>query len=305
MVPLVYIVIINYNNYQDTIECLESLKKINYKNFKIVIIDNNSSNKSVSKLEASYKEYKIIKLQENIGFAGGNNVGIKEAIDNYAQFVLLLNNDTIVEPNFLNKMIESFYRNDGSNIGIVGAKIYSYYDKQLSESAGDIDFFKFITTNDAHKKKDICNLEKQTNFISGCCMLINKDVFDKVGFLPEEYFMYYEDTDFCVKTLEEGFKISYNPEAIIYHKISSSSGGKQSPFSIKWNNRNRIIFMHKYKYKVSKRKFICSEIYIYSTRLMRVIYYLIKSDKERAYAVYEGLKEGRKYVQSKYNNTLL
>jgi len=305
MVPLVYIVIINYNNYQDTIECLESLKKINYMDFKILIIDNNSNNNSVSILEESYKEYKIIKLEENLGFARGNNVGIKEAISNSAQFVLLLNNDTIVDPNFLNKMIESFYRNSKSNIGIVGAKIYSFYDKQLSEAAGNIDFFKFITINDANKKSDKCDLEKQTSFISGCCMLINKEVFAKVGLLPDEYFMYYEDTDFCVKVLEAGFKILYNPEAIIFHKISSSSGGKQSPFSIKWNNRNRIIFMDKYKYKVSKRKFTYSQIYIYITRLMRIIHYLIKSDKERANAIYEGLKEGRRYVKNKYNNTLL
>lgn len=305
MLPLVYIIIINYNNYQDTIECIGSLEKISYKNFEILIIDNNSSNDSINKIKASFNKYETIQLKDNLGFAGGNNVGIKKAMEDDADFILLLNNDTIVETNFLDEMINSFY-NNAKNVGIVGPKIYSYYNKQLSEDTGNIDFFKFTTNNNSYNKnKNKYELGQEVNFISGCCMLIKKEVFDTVGFLPEEYFMYYEDTDFCTKALEKEFKILYNPKALIYHKESSSTGGKESPFSIKWNNRNRIIFMHKYKYKVSKFSFLCSKLYIYVTRFIRILQYIFKNDKERAYAIYDGLREGRKYVQNKHNNTLL
>lgn len=305
MLPLVYIIIINYNNYEDTIECIESLEKISYENFKILIVDNNSSNDSVNKIKDLFNKYETIQLKNNLGFAGGNNVGIKKAIEYDADFILLLNNDTIVEANFLNEMINSFY-NNAKNVGIVGPKIYSYYDKQISEAEGNINFFKFTTNNNSYNKNDNkCQPEQEVNFISGCCMLIKKEVFDKVGLLPEEYFMYYEDTDFCTKALEREFKILYNPEAVIYHKESSSTGGKDSPFSIKWNNRNRIIFMHKYKYKVSKFSFLCSKLYIYVTRFIRILQYTVKNDKERADAIYDGLREGRKYVQDKRDNTLL
>lgn len=304
MIPLVYIIIINYNNYQDTIECVESLEKINYKNFKILIVDNNSSNDSINRIKTSYSKYEVMQLKDNLGFAGGNNVGIKKALKSGADYILLLNNDTIVEADFLGIMLESF-TNSNNKIGIVGSKIFSYYNKELSEGIGNIDFFRFITSNSTFNNDNKSKLEQEVNFVSGCCMLIKSEVFNMVGLLPEEYFMYYEDTDFCLKTLEKGFKIIYNPKSIIYHKVSSSSGGKQSPFSIKWNNRNRIIFMNKYKYKVSKFSFFCSKTYFYITRFIRILQYVVRNDKVRACAICNGLRDGRKYVQDKRNNTLL
>lgn len=299
MQPLVYIIVLNYNGVNDTIECINSLKNIKYNNYKVIILDNNSSDGSEKILKRIFYNYQIIQNGKNLGFAAGNNIGIQKALEMNAEYILLLNNDTTVEKDLLKKMIESFSR--FKNSGIVGAKIFSYQKQQwVCHAGGKVDFFKFITRDYTLKNRSVKELkiEKEVNFISGCCMLIHRDVFNKIGLLPEEYFMYYEDTDFCTKALEKGFKLIYNPEAVIYHKESASTGGFESPFAIKWNIRNRIIFMKKYRYKVNKLSFFLSIIYFIITRFIRCSIYLYKKDRVRIMATWEGIKEGLRQIKS-------
>lgn len=289
MQPLVYIIIVNYKNYSDTIECIESLERIDYKNYRIIIIDNNSSNNSEEILKCKFPKHIILKTKNNLGFAYGNNVGIKIAIHNNADYILLLNNDTVVEEDFLSKMVLCAENN--KNVGIVGGKIYNYFMPETIDYAGGyFDYSKFISIH----YRDCDSFDKDVSFIIGCLMLIKADVFEKVGLLSEEFFMYYEDTDFCIRVSENGFRLIYTPEAIIYHKISGSTGGNQSPFSIKWNNRNRLIMIYKYRYKIKNFKFCRVLCYYYFTRLARIVYYSIKGDIIRANSIREGIKEGRK-----------
>lgn len=295
MSPLVYIVIVNYNNYYDTIECIRSLDKINYDCYRIVIVDNDSTNDSERILRKAFPTYKVIQTGVNLGFAGGSNIGIKEALASGAEYILLLNNDTIVEKDFLDKMIECFERNPKA--GVVGGKILNYYNKDNIEYAGGhINFFKFISVHDDFRKVDI---DREVGFITGCLMLIKSETINHVGFLYEDYFMYYEDTDFCTRVAKAGYKMMYTPEAVIYHKVSRASGGNESAFSIKWNIRNRLIFMNKYKHEVGTANFFISCLYFYITRLARYFFYLMKKDNERANAVIEGINEGRKYIRLK------
>ncbi len=297
MEPLVYIVIINYNNYEDTIECINSLREISYKNYKIVVVDNNSANQSVDILNNAFLDVEIVQAGKNLGFAGGCNIGINLALENRAEYVLLINNDTVVDKDFLAEMISSFKNNN--SVGIVGGKIYNYYNKNLIDSAGGyVDFFRFVTVNYS-VSQEIPRCEQEADYISGCLMLIKTEIFHKVGVLPEEYFMYYEDTDFCVKVKESGYKILCNSRAIIYHKISKSSGGESSSFAIKYNVRNRLIFMRKYKYKISKIKYFAALLYFYITRFVRIILYFIKGDTDRANAIIEGIKEGKNFIKRK------
>lgn len=292
---LVYIVIVNYNNYYDTIECIRSLNKIDYNSYRIVIVDNNSTNNSEQILRKTFPQYKIIQTGANLGFAGGNNIGIKEALASGAEYILLLNNDTTVEKDFLNKMIECFERNPEA--GVVGGKILNYNNKDNIEYAGGhINFFKFISVHDDFIKVDI---DTEVGFITGCLMLIKSETIKKVGLLSEDYFMYYEDTDFCTRVAKAGYKMMYTPEAVVYHKVSRASGEKESAFTIKWNIRNRLIFMNKNKHEVGTIKFFLSCLYFYTTRIVRYFFYLMKSDKERAKAIIEGINEGRKYIRLK------
>lgn len=289
--PLVYIILVNYNGYKDTIECINSLKKIDYSNYKIIIVDNASSDNSVRILQKKLNNCKIIESKRNLGFAGGNNLGIKYALDNKADYVLLLNNDTLVEPSFLTNMINSFKVD--YNIGLVGCKIMYYPEKNIIwYGGGYIDWFKFIGVHYGIKQidKGQCNREKEIDFMTGCCMLIKREVFEKVGLLTEDYFMYLEDVDFCVKVKNSAYKIWYNSQAIIYHKVGFSSGGEESPFSIEWGTRNRLLFMNKYKNNVTRFNFILSNIFFYITRVIRYFQYSLDGEKYKSKAIIEGIK---------------
>lgn len=299
MNPLIYIILVNYKGYADTKECIESLEKLNYENYKIVVVDNASEDNSLELLKKNYTNHIILASNTNLGFSGGNNLGIEYALKNGAEFILLLNNDTIVNENLLFNMLQTFKRD--SEVGICGGKILLYSNNEvISHAGGYVDMFKFTTVHygmDGVTTDENYNYEREVGFVSGCLMLIKNEVFEKVGLLPEEYFMYYEDTDFCMKVIEAGYKIYYNPLAEIFHKVSMSSGGEDSPFLIKWSTRNRLIFMNKYKHKVKTVKYMFSLGYVYGTRAIRYLHYKLKGDIERARAIKEGLSLGREYLR--------
>lgn len=237
--PLVYIILVNYKGVNHTIECIKSLKKIIYKNYKIIVVDNNSKDNSINEL-SKIKDIVLIKNKINAGFAGGNNLGIKFAIDNGADYVLLLNNDTTVEIDFLNQLIDEAEK----DVGIYVGKIMFYYDKNIIWYAGGkIDKFRGCTNvNGFVEDKGQFEKESFVTFATGCCMLIERDVIKKVGLLKEDYFLYFEDTDYCARTLKQGYKIKYCPKAIIYHKESVST--KKHSFNFDYYfTRNRLFFI--------------------------------------------------------------
>ncbi len=288
----VYIILVNFNGAKDTIECIKSLNNINYENFKIVVVDNKSFDEDKLKLKEADVKFHLIESNENLGFAGGNNLGIKYAIDNNANFVLLLNNDTLVHKDFLNELIKY----TETNVGVIGPKILYYPDvSKIWFAGGMINWFKFIGQHFGEKQEDNgqFNTLKEVDFVTGCCMLIDSNVFKKVGLLPEGYFMYFEDVDFCVKVKDAGYKLIYNPNSEIYHKVSISSGGEESPFIVKYSNRNRLKFMKKYKYKVSFTMYMLSITYFYITRFIKIIKYMIryKKNKEKIMALISVLKK--------------
>jgi GT2 family glycosyltransferase len=295
---LVYIILVNYNGYKDTIECVNSLKKINYKNYKIIIVDNASSDDSLNILRQKTNNSIIIESKKNLGFAGGNNLGIKYALNHDADYIMLLNNDTLVKIDFLDNMINSFNKNN--KVGLVGCKIMYHPKKSIIwYGGGYIDWFKFIGAHYGMRQIDNgqCDDEKEIDFMTGCCMLIKREVFEKVGLLSEDYFMYFEDVDFCVKVRNGGYKIWYNPKAIIYHKVGLSSGGEESPFSIKWCTRNRLLFMNKYKENISGFMFMLSKKFFYTTRFIRCLQYIFKNKKDQSKAIMDGIKSYKKYIR--------
>jgi len=237
----VSIIILNWNGLKDTIECLESLKKITYPDYEVIVIDNGSVGNDPDVLEEKYKDYiKIIRNKKNLGFAGGNNVGIRKVLkEGKSKYVLLLNNDTIVEPNFLDELVKT--GKEDEKTGVVGGKIY-YYDKpdKIWYGGGRINL---LTSRTPHEVEDFFEV-KSVNFITGCLMLIKTKVFKEVGLLNEDYFLTVEDWDFSYR-VKEKYNIKITPHAIIYHKVSVSTGGEKSPFNIYYCHRNRWIFINK------------------------------------------------------------
>ncbi|MGL4992293.1 MAG: glycosyltransferase family 2 protein [Sarcina sp.] len=292
------IILVNYNTSRDTILCIESLTKVEYTNFEIVVVDNNSKEDEIDILREYLKEKEkclLIESKENLGFAGGNNVGIKHVKEQKTKYVLLLNCDTIVEKNFLNELVYNT-ENDEEKIGISIGKIKYFSDKsKIWYAGGEINWNKFTGEHFDEGKIDNNSTEmKYVTFATGCMMLINLCLVTNAE-LSREYFMYYEDVDFCAKILDQGLKIKYIPQSVIYHKIGSASGGEESPFTVEWATRGRMIFMKKYGKNKSKISLNIIKLYFYFTRFVKFIQFLFVGEGKKAIAIYSGVRRGILY----------
>lgn len=281
MSPQVAIIILNWNGLQDTEACLASLQQTTYANYSIIIVDNGSAKDEAGELEQKYgKKIKVLRSGKNLGFAAGCNLAIEQTIKKDYQYILLLNNDIKVAPDFLNILVNTAEKD--KSIGIVGPQIYFYNEPQKTAFAGGkINFF----TGEAkhlHLKQETT----EVNFIEGSSMLISMATIKKIGMLDPQYFSYWEDADFCVRAKLNKTKIIFAPQAKIWHKVSASSGGDQSPFSIYYLARNRWIFMKKFA------KFYHWFFFIPFYFLDSLRYFLIfkKIDKIKAY--YLGWRDG-------------
>ncbi|TKJ40288.1 hypothetical protein CEE37_08145 [candidate division LCP-89 bacterium B3_LCP] len=238
--PKVAIIIVNWNRRDDTLECLESLSSINYGNYRIVLVDNGSDDGSIEAVRDEHPEVKIIEAGENLRFAGGNNLGLNAISADDDDFYLLLNNDTTVEPDFLSHLVAAAA---DSSIGIVGPKIL-YHDRPdviwfaggiIKPAWGYVRHFGLRQPDDGSFDEP-----RWVSFLTGCCILISKNVIFKVGLLDEGFYLYSEDADYCLRTAKTGFKLVYEPRSRIYHKLSRSSGGAYHPR--KWLQRYRSLF---------------------------------------------------------------
>lgn len=256
---LIYIVILNWNGEKRISTCLESLMRISSKHFwKPVVIDNYSSDKSLQVIKQTFSHIALIKNKKNLGWAGGNNVGIKHALQHRADAILLLNNDTIVTNNFLDPLIERLFSK--KEIGIISPKVYALGKKKsVIANAGNFIrphryFGKEAGIGEVDKGQ--CNTITETDYVAGTAMLIKKEVFEKIGLLNEKYFLYYEDSDFCYRARKKGFRCNFVQESIIYHKGAATSG-LNSPLHNYYNTRNHYLFVEKQApWKVKLREWL-------------------------------------------------
>ncbi|MBQ3969989.1 MAG: glycosyltransferase family 2 protein [Clostridia bacterium] len=248
MNPSVAIVLVNYNGYDDTVECVKSLLNISYDNYTIFLVDNASTEeKKISNNEFLTENTRLIQSDVNLGFSGGNNIAVREALREAFDYILLLNNDTTVEPDFLTELVATAENN--RNAGIVTGKIYYYFERDSVWSAGGT-----YNRNTGHTvqfsgpdSKDF-DEEKGITFATGCLMLIPARVMNKVGILDESYFLYSEDTDYCQRVILAGFGLIYTPKAVIYHKVSASTGHR-SLMQQRYMMRNNLYMIKKYGIK--------------------------------------------------------
>jgi GT2 family glycosyltransferase len=294
MEPSVSVIIVNWNGLMDTIECVNSLTQIEYLNYSLIIVDNGSSENDAEKLKERFQNIKVLKLKRNLGFAIANNLGIRKGLKEGADYVLLLNNDTIVDRQFLNNMIQ--VAEEDNNIGILGPKIYSYDNKDKLHYAGG-KFRMYINhSTEGQHKRDIGQYEKlkETDWISGACMLIRKSVLEKVGLLPEEYFLSWEDIDLCLAAKREGYSCVFVPRSHIWHKVSSSFKREKLEYEqVFFGFRNRIIIRYKYLTKSKFMLFI--GIQIFAVLPIHMIYYVfVYKDLKRIRYLWKGVMSGIK-----------
>lgn len=261
MNPLVGIVILNYKNYNDSFSCIESVLKIQYQPYVIVLVDNNSEDGSLERLKKDfYKNDKIkfLALKRNDGYAVGNNRGIEFALSSGAEYICILNNDTVVEDDFLNKMIS--FMSEKKEYGITSPLICDFYKNNSIQSAGaNINLMTGKQELLLYEAK-ISDIEKgliisQPDYLGGACLLARSDIFHKIGYIPEYYFLFYEEADWCFMARNKGVKLACITDAKIYHK-GSSTIKKIKGLSRYYLTRNSVLFERKYATKIQYISFI-------------------------------------------------
>ena len=241
--PRVDVVLLNWNGRDDTLACLESVSRIDYPNFRVIVADNGSSDGAVDAIRRAYPDVHLIENHANLGFAAGNNSAITYALESGAEFVFLLNNDTVVDSAILSAFVDAAERMpDG---GVFGAKIYYYGEKQKLWYAGGYWDARTLSFNE-HGAGEIDRGQfdtlTETEWVIGCAMFVRAGVFRSVGLLEPSFFLNNEEIDFCSRTKRAGFACVYVPGARLWHKISVSFGGEDSPLKEYFSARNRLLW---------------------------------------------------------------
>ncbi len=247
--PLVYILVLNWNLPEITINCINSILSSDYDNFRILVVDNGSTDDNFHQLLIKIGEIEeqgsvsVLRETTNQGFSRGMNVGIRAAIQNGADFILLLNNDTIVDKAMVRTMVDAMVK--APEIGVLGPIIYYMGTPDRVWFSGyHIPGKIYIIRRGYHLKQEGVILE-EVDFVNGCGMMIRKKVIDDIGLLPEVYFMYYEDLEYCLKAKEWGWKLACHKSAKMWHAVSLSSNGMDSIHKEFLQLKSSIIFFRR------------------------------------------------------------
>lgn len=282
---MVYIIILHWNNFRCTDFCLNSLRSISYKNFKILVVDNNSTDNSLEMLKNKYNEAIYLNSNENVGFARGCNLGIKFALKEKAEYILLLNNDVEVSPGFIEPLIDIF--NVERKVGIVTPKILYRDNRSLIWHAGGYISLKTITPV-ARGYNEIDNGQYDdivcTEWASGACCIFPAEVLSEMGLLESAYFFGQEEWDFSSKAIQLGYKIVYCPSSIVYHEVNQSTTKNPGIYAYQ-NVYNKFFYGKKYL-KVNK-------FYIWA--LKYTIYLILFFPKK---SLHTSLNSGEIYLKS-------
>ncbi len=248
--PLVITVILNTNRREDTLACLASLEETTYSNHRVIVLDNASSDGSVDAIRGGFSAVEIIQLKQNLGYAGNNNVGIEAALLQGADWIFVLNEDTIVAPDCIKWLIETAALKESlgsSRVGILGPKVYHASDPNLIQSAGGKLTNRWTAIHVGQNEDDQGQFEdeRQVDWISGCALLVKNQVIQESGSLDARFFYYWEETDWCKRATEHGWQIWFVPKAKIWHK-GVQKDYAPSPNVTYYNTRNRLLFMAKH-----------------------------------------------------------
>jgi GT2 family glycosyltransferase len=240
--PRVAVIILNWNNVSDTLACLKSVNKSTYSNYVVLVVDNGSSDGSLEIISTKYPNIKSVKLYSNKGYTGGNNTGIRWAIENGADWILLLNNDTKIAPDCLTQLILT--GNTSERIGIVGPIIYHYDEPEVIQSAGGCLNPNWVPAHIAQNEFDLGQITSPrfVDWISGCALFIRRDVIDQVGLLDERFFCYWEEVEWCLRVRRSAWKIAQTPKAKIWHK-GVQKEYQPNPYVTYYMTRNRLLLL--------------------------------------------------------------
>ncbi len=242
--PTVAIIILNWNSGLHTRDCLASLAQLDYGSCFTLVVDNGSTDRSLQHVRDEFPGVTILENGRNLGFTGGNNVGMEWAMGQGADYMLLLNDDTEVAPDFLHRLVEAAEADPA--IGMAGPTI-RYHDQPevIWSAGGEIDRARGRTRMAGLNEPDSGQFgptPRSVDFITGCALLVKRAVVEQVGLLDDRFFAYYEETEWCVRAAKKGFKIVHVPKAIVWHKIQIEKRD-DSPQVLYYMTRNRLLFL--------------------------------------------------------------
>lgn len=272
--PLISIITVNFNFNEYTLLMLRSLKKCTYKNIEIIVVDNASYVDNLSEIEDEFPEAKLVRLHNNLGFAGGNNEGLKYATGDY---ILLLNNDTEVDSGFLEPLIETFRTN--SDAGIVSPRLMYFYSPDMNtiQYAGTTPINLKTGRNKSIGNNEIdrgqYNYVCKTAYANGAALMFSRKLLNTVGCMPDVYFLYYEELDWCVAAQKKGFNTYYVGTSKVYHK-KSITVGVNGPIRKYYMARNRILFLRR---NADWLTFIISMGFFFSVSYPTAIFRMMKN----------------------------
>jgi len=292
--PKVSIIILNWNGLEDTVECLESLKKITYPNYQLIVVDNGSEGNDADVLRERFGNYiHIIKNDKNYGFTGGNNIGIRYILNNSEpDYFLLLNNDTVVDPEFLTEMVKVAESNP--SIGMAGPKAYFYDDPNRFWLVWfEVDMRVGQAFHGRGRKIDRGQYEniRQVGYIPGSCLLVKRKVIQHVGLLDESYVNYWDETDYCFRARKTGYKIVYVPKAKIWHKVQQTQK-RESGFRWYYRARNHFRFMRSHATKSQYRSFLLYFFGFYLWFITGICLIYHRGDVKALLGFYRGVRDG-------------
>lgn len=279
------IITINYNGLEDTCALIDTITFND--NMEVIVVDNASKQDEATAIQQKYPLVKVIRSDKNLGFAGGNNLGIKAA---QGKYLFLVNNDTIFKDFNLQSMIDRL--ESSSNIGAVCPKIRFSWDNNPIQFAGYTPLSKITVRNQAigfgEEDRGQYNTPRPTPYAHGAAMMLKREVIDNVGLMPECYFLYYEELDWSMMITRGGYEIWYEPACTIYHKESQATG-QNSPLRTYYITRNRLLLVRRHWKGVSKSLSYLYIICIVSVR--DLIKYAIHGQWKLAKAVYKGVQD--------------
>jgi len=241
--PLVSIITVNFNGSEDTVELIESLARITYPNIEIIVIDNHSEADDPGIIKERFPSVVLYESNVNMGFAGGNNLGLMRA---RGEYILLLNNDTIVDKGFLEPLVSKMESDPG--IGAVSSKIRFYYDRSTIQFAGytPINHRTMRSFAIGYRENDKGQYDRdcETAYAHGAAMMVSMKAIREIGIMSYIFFLYYEEADWSYRIRKAGYSIWYVHDSLVYHK-ESISVGKLSESKIYYQNRNRIVFLRR------------------------------------------------------------
>jgi hypothetical protein len=303
------IIIVNWNGCADTLECLASLMRIDYPAYHIYVVDNGSADGSLEKLSDAYgnnSRVTILDGKENLGFAGGNNFALREALKERGapfEYFLLLNNDTIVDPPFLSLLVDAMEKNP--RLGIAGSKTYFAGTKRFWFIGGTVNWLKNKGSHLHYDEEDRGQFDAlaaiPADFVSGCVLLIRRSVVEKIGLMDESYFLYYEDGDWNLAARRAGWDSAVVPRSVVWHKVSRSTKAG-SPSYIYYHVRNGAIMAQKFGTPLSLAALHVYNAYVAAKQIVKL---LIPSKRKWAKAVLAGLSDFYKGKRGPLQKTTL